>query len=172
MSWCSAYKTTRATIQESGFFTAPPLSHERQGPGKPLIQLLVGVLGEEPVWMSWRWTAFVAFFSWVALGCVSDASAQTTATLSGLVRDSSGAALPGVAVTARNVDTELIRSDVTGAGGRFTLALLPPGEYQIRAELSGFKPYVRRNLQLTIGQTLALEVTLDIGSLSEEVTVS
>ena len=105
-------------------------------------------------------------------GFVPEASAQTTGTLSGIVRDSSGAALPGVAVTARNVDTELVRSDVTGAQGRFIIALLPPGEYEIRAELSGFKPHVRRNLQLTIGQTLTLDVTLDIGSLSEEVTVS
>ena len=122
--------------------------------------------------MYWRLTAFVTLFAFLALGFGREASAQTTGTLSGTVHDSSGAALPGVTVTARNVDTELVRSDVTGSQGRFIIALLPPGEYQIRAELSGFKPHVRRNLQLTIGQTLALDVILDIGSLSEEVTVS
>jgi hypothetical protein len=119
-----------------------------------------------------RLTAFVAFLVFLVPGLVLDASAQTTGTLNGIVRDSSGAALPGVSVTARNVETELVRGDVTGAEGRFIIALLPPGEYQIRAELSGFKPQVRRNLQLTIGQTLTIDVTLDIGSLSEEVTVS
>ena len=119
-----------------------------------------------------RITVFGLFGLLLVPGFVPEASAQTTGTLSGIVRDSSGAPLPGVAVTARNVATELVRSDVTGAQGRFIIALLPPGEYEIRAELSGFKPHVRRNLQLTIGQTLTLDVTLDIGSLSEEVTVS
>ena len=119
-----------------------------------------------------RITVFGLFGLLLVPGFVPEASAQTTGTLSGIVRDSSGAPLPGVAVTARNVATELVRSDVTGAQGRFIIALLPPGEYEIRAELSGFKPHIRRNLQLTIGQTLTLDVTLDIGSLSEEVTVS
>jgi hypothetical protein len=119
-----------------------------------------------------RITVFGLFGLLLVPGFIPEASAQTTGTLSGIVRDSSGAPLPGVAVTARNVATELVRSDVTGAQGRFIIALLPPGEYEMRAELSGFKPHVRRSLQLTIGQTLTLDVTLDIGSLSEEVTVS
>ena len=65
--------------------------------------------------MCWRLTAFVTFLVSLTPGFGLEASAQTTGTLSGIVRDSSGAALPGVAVTARNVDTELVRSDVTGA---------------------------------------------------------
>jgi hypothetical protein len=108
----------------------------------------------------------------LATTLVPAAAAQTTGTIGGTVRDSSGGVLPGVAVTARNVQTELVRSDVTGVEGRFIIAQLPPGEYELRAELSGFKPHIRRNLQLTIGLTIALDVTLDVGSLSEEVTIS
>ena len=108
----------------------------------------------------------------LATTLVPAAAAQTTGTIGGTVRDSSGAVLPGVAVTARNVQTELVRSDMTGGQGRFIIPQLPPGEYEIRAELSGFKPHIRRNLQLTIGLTIALDVTLDVGSLSEEVTIS
>lgn len=99
-------------------------------------------------------------------------AAQTTGTIAGTVQDANGGVLPGVAITVRNVQTELVRSDVTGPQGRFVVAALPPGEYQVRAELSGFRPHVRRDLHLTIGQTLALAIKLDVGALAEEVTVS
>ena len=52
------------------------------------------------------------------------------------------------------------------------IAGLPPGEYELRAELTSFKPHVRRALQLTVGQALVLNVTLEVGGLSEEVTVT
>ena len=100
------------------------------------------------------------------------ATAQTTGNIVGMVQDGNGAVLPGVTITARNVQTELVRSSVTGPEGRFVVAILPPGEYQLRAELAGFRPYVRRDLQVTIGQTLALTIKLDVGELAEEVTVS
>jgi hypothetical protein len=98
--------------------------------------------------------------------------AQTTGSIGGIVADQSQALLPGVTVTARNVDTELVRSSVTGTEGRYFIPALPPGEYQIRAELSGFRPYVHRDLQLTIGQALVVNVTLQVGGLNEEVTVT
>jgi hypothetical protein len=100
------------------------------------------------------------------------AAAQTSASISGTVQDTNGGVLPGVTITVRNLQTELIRTDVTGPEGRFVVAGLPPGEYQLRAELSGFRPYVRRDVHLTIGQTMALGIKLDVGALAEEVTVS
>jgi hypothetical protein len=103
---------------------------------------------------------------------IPSAFSQTTGSITGLVQDTDGAVLPGVTITARNMATELVRTDVTGTAGRYVIAGLPPGEYQIRAELSGFKPYVRRTLNLTIGQTLAINLTLEVGGLAEEITVS
>lgn len=103
---------------------------------------------------------------------VSGALAQTTGTIGGTVQDANGGVLPGVTMTARNVETELTRTNVTGAEGRYVIPALPPGQYQIRAEISGFKPYVRRDLQLTIGQVLVVNVTLAVGGISEEMTVS
>ena len=100
------------------------------------------------------------------------AVAQTTGSIAGMVQDANGGLLPGVTITVRNVQTELVRTDLTGPEGRFVVAALPPGEYQVRAELSGFRPYVRRDLHLTIGQTLPLTIRLDVGALAEEVTVS
>src|SRR5688572_6218381 len=100
------------------------------------------------------------------------ASAQTAATISGTVDDPNRSALPGVTVMVRNVGTSLTRRVATGQEGRYVIAGLPPGEYELRAELTSFKPHVRRGLQLTVGQALVLNVTLEVGGLSEEVTVT
>ena len=100
------------------------------------------------------------------------AQAQTAATISGTVEDPNRAVLPGVAVTARNADTSLVRTATTGAEGRYVIAGLPPGTYEIRAELANFKPHVRRGVVLTIAQALVLPITLEVGGLSEEVTVT
>ena len=103
---------------------------------------------------------------------VPPVAGQTTATIGGTIHDASGGALPGVTVTARNLDTELVRAGLTGVEGRYNIAGLPPGQYDLRAELSGFRPYVRRAVTLTIGQSLVLNVTLQVGGVSEEVTVA
>ena len=100
------------------------------------------------------------------------ASAQTAATITGTILDPNGNVLPGVTVTARNTDTALVRTAVTGEEGRYVIPMLPPGAYEVRAELSSFKPHVRRQVQLSIAQALVLNITLEIGGLTEEVTVT
>jgi hypothetical protein len=100
------------------------------------------------------------------------ASAQTAASISGIVEDPNRGLLPGVTVTARNVDTALTRTVATSQEGRYVIAGLPPGVYDLRAELTSFKPHVRRALQLTVGQALVVNITLEVGGLSEEVTVA
>ncbi|MEX1130323.1 MAG: carboxypeptidase regulatory-like domain-containing protein, partial [Vicinamibacterales bacterium] len=89
--------------------------------------------------------------------------AQTAATVSGSVHDASEAVLPGVTVTAKSGETGLARTAVTGPEGRFVLAQLPPGTYEIRAELAGFKPHVRPAVRLAVAQSLSLNITLQIG---------
>ena len=102
---------------------------------------------------------------------IATAIAQTAATISGTIDDPNRSALPGVTVTARNVNTTLTRTVVTGGEGRYVIPGLPPGTYELRAELPTFKPHVRRDIQLTVAQALVLNITLEIGGLSEEVTV-
>ena len=97
---------------------------------------------------------------------------QTAATISGTVEDPNRSGLPGVTITVRNTDTALVRSVATGPEGRYVIAGLPPGAYELRAELASFRPHVRRSLQLTIAQALVLNITLQVGGLSEEVTVT
>jgi hypothetical protein len=93
------------------------------------------------------------------------ASAQTAATVSGTVHDASNAVLPGVTVTARSGETGLVRTAVTGPEGRFVLPQLPPGTYEIRAELAGFKPHIRPQVVLAVAQSLGLNITLQVGDL-------
>src|SRR5688500_13224972 len=100
------------------------------------------------------------------------ALAQTAATISGTVEDPNRSVLPAVTITVRNTDTALVRSVATGPEGRYVIAGLPPGAYELRAELASFKPHVRRGLQLTIGQALVLNITLQVGGVTEEVTVT
>ena len=100
------------------------------------------------------------------------ASAQTAATISGTVEDPNHSGLPGVTLTVRNTDTALTRTVATSPEGRYVIAGLPPGHYDLRAELASFKPHVRRGLQLTVGQALVVNIAMEVGGLSEEVTVT
>src|SRR5688500_18077791 len=89
---------------------------------------------------------------------VPRAEAQTAATISGTVHDPSGAVLPGVMVTAKNGATGLSRTSVTGPEGRYVIAQLPPGDYELRAELASFKPHVRPDVTLTVAQSITLNI--------------
>jgi hypothetical protein len=97
---------------------------------------------------------------------VPPASAQTTGTLGGSVQDTTGAVLPGVTVSATNEATGLVRSAVTGTEGRFVIPFLPPGSYRLDLELAGFKPHSRRGLDLTIAETVNLNITMQLGELA------
>src|SRR5882672_9327142 len=67
------------------------------------------------------------------------ATAQTTnGVISGIVSDAQGGVLPGVTVTGRNTETGITRTVVTESDGRYRLAALPPGRYEVRTELQGF----------------------------------
>ena len=98
------------------------------------------------------------------------AMAQTTATLSGRIVDESNAAMPGVTVTIHQTATGLQRSFTTDAGGRYTFASLPPGTFELRADLAGFKTVVRR-ITLTIGQQGVADITMAVGPISETITI-
>jgi hypothetical protein len=100
------------------------------------------------------------------------ALAQTAANLTGTVTDSSGAALPGVQLTLRNAGTGLTRSATSAADGRFVFADVPAGTYDLRAELSGFRTVAETGLVLTVAQSLAVAVTMQVGGLEQTVTVA
>ena len=96
----------------------------------------------------------------------------TTATLYGIVRDSTGAALPGANVTATNQGTNLSREIVTDERGEFALPALPTGPYTLRIALPGFKTYSNEGLALGAGQTVRQTFVLEVGQVSENITVA
>ncbi len=102
------------------------------------------------------------------------ASAQSSATgsLSGTVSDPSGAVLPGVTVVATNPETGVSQSAVTGTSGEWTVAALPVGRYSVAFELSGFKKLMRGDVQVEAVVTRQINVTLEVGALTDQVTVT
>lgn len=94
-----------------------------------------------------------------------------TGNISGYVRDSSGAIVPNATVTARMVAQDAVRTTKTDAEGFYSLLALPPGQYQMTFELTGFQTQNQTGLQLTVGQNLRVDATLQVGSVQNQVTV-
>ena len=103
----------------------------------------------------------------------SPLSAQVVgATVSGTVVDSSGAKVPGADVTITNVGTQIAAHTATKSDGIFVVPNLTPGNYDISASARGFSTLVRKGVTLTVGQELILNLTLQVGSVNEQVTVT
>lgn len=117
------------------------------------------------------WTLLAGFLLLIATSNFSLAQSPQ-ATISGIVTDTTGAVVPGVQVTALNPATAQRTTAVTNAQGFYVLTQLPIGEYTVEAEKTGFKKFLRRELTLTTGATVALDIQLEVGAASESVTVS
>jgi hypothetical protein len=103
----------------------------------------------------------------------SHLTAQTVlGTITGRVLDPSDAAVTGAAVRATNTGTRLEYRTVTTASGNFVLQQLPVGGYEISVEAAGFRKFVRRNIELNVAQTLALDVKLEVGQVEQAIEVT
>lgn len=114
---------------------------------------------------------FCAFLVTLALA-VPAAAQEITGTITGVVTDQSGAAIPGVTVVVRNVGTNAEQTVVTDGSGTYVATLLPAGRYEVSAELAGFKRFVRSNLEVTVNDRLGVNIRLDPGEVSETITVA
>ena len=92
--------------------------------------------------------------------------------ISGTVTDPSGSSLPGTQLTAIQSGRNLSFQATAGPDGRYVFARLPIGEYQIKAEATGFKLYIKSDLSLTTNADALLNVIMEIGAVTEQVTVS
>src|SRR3989442_727827 len=99
------------------------------------------------------------------------AQAVAGSQISGIVRDTSGGAIPGAEVTVAKTDTGLIRTVFTGSDGSYVLTNLPVGPYQLKVVLQGFNTYVRDGIVLQVSTNPEINVTLSVGAISEQVTV-
>ncbi len=93
------------------------------------------------------------------------------ATLSGTVTDPSGSVIPGVRVEAISLTTSLLRTTSTGVFGSYQIPGLPIGAYKVTVSKEGFKPLVFENVSLSAGDARTLDARLQVGAISEQVTV-
>lgn len=100
------------------------------------------------------------------------ASAQAVnGRIAGIVRDQSGAIVPGATVVATNNDTGRATEGTTDEQGRYTLVNLPPGLYRVEARLEGFRPSIVERLTLQVLETATVDFSLSVGALTEQATV-
>ena len=98
--------------------------------------------------------------------------AQGSAVISGIVRDATGAVLPGVTVTIKHTESGLTRTVDSTENGSYRMPSLPVGPYEVTGEKMGFKQGVRRGINLAVAQEAVVDLTLDVGTLAEQVTVT
>jgi hypothetical protein len=116
--------------------------------------------------------AFILLAVAVLLGCLTTTAQTTTATLSGVVQDPSGAIVPGVRINARNTQTGAERNTNSDTEGRYSFTGLEPGQYELRAELSGFKTAMQSSVILTVGGATVVNLTMQVGDIKEVVEVT
>ena len=95
---------------------------------------------------------------------------ETRGTISGTVRDGDGV-IPGASVTIRNTETNVGQTLVTNDSGYFEAPLLNPGNYEVTVQMQGFKIATRSDIALGVGQRLTVPLTLEVGAITEEITV-
>lgn len=116
----------------------------------------------------------VAFFL-MTLSLISNVAkvvGQGSAYLTGFVQDPSGAGVPGATVVIKNMKTGTEYSAKTTDTGVYRSAALPSGSYDVTVQANGFKSYVGRGVEIQLGQARGLDITLEVGEISQEIEVT
>jgi hypothetical protein len=109
----------------------------------------------------------------ILLGGAGVSSGQTTfATITGTVSDVTGAVVPSVTITARNVATGIETDTLTNEAGIYTIAQLRDGEYTVSARIAGFKEFIAQNIVLASRDYRRLDITLQVGAVETRVEVT
>src|SRR5881296_3558392 len=111
-------------------------------------------------------------FALIVLGTCLSVAQTSTATILGTVKDSTGALVPGVSITVKHTESGLTRNVVSGERGGYNVPLLPVGPYELTTTMPGFKQVVRSGVNLVVGQEAVVDLTLEVGANTEQVTVT
>src|SRR5436190_4608438 len=114
----------------------------------------------------------LALLSTVFLGICGLYAQSDRGTLTGTISDPTNAVIPGASIMAVNNETGTKYETISTETGNYTLPQVPPGAYQLTVELPGFKKYVRQGITVLVAQTLRIDVPLEVGAATDEVTVS
>lgn len=109
---------------------------------------------------------------WLSLAAPLFGAQQPTGSIEGLVSDPQGALVLNAGVVVRNTATGLTRTVNTGEDGRYRIAQLPPGVYEVKVTAQNFKSTVISDIKVDVGQNLPLDIKLEIGGAAETVTVT
>ena len=94
---------------------------------------------------------------------------QDRGTIVGRVTDPSSAVIAGATVTVTNQDTGIKTTSTTNEAGNYTVRSLPFGQYEITCEAKGFRKYLHKDNAVNVGQTMTLDITLEIGAMDQMV---
>ncbi|MGB7622937.1 MAG: carboxypeptidase-like regulatory domain-containing protein, partial [Terriglobia bacterium] len=119
-----------------------------------------------------RNTTLVVALLWLVSVAVPGLAQVDTGSLVGTVKDASGAVLPNVSVTATNVDTGVPTAAKTDLSGSYVITPLHIGRYSVSVEGAGFRREIRKDIVLDVQQTIRLDFTLQVGSISETMEIS
>jgi hypothetical protein len=122
--------------------------------------------------LRWLWTLLTIVTSVVLVQLALGQAAINYAQLNGTVLDPDGRTLAKATISLRELDTNKTYSAVANATGYYVMPGLPPGRYELKVEASGFAPYVRTGVALTVGQTATIDVNLGLGARKEVVEVT
>ena len=100
------------------------------------------------------------------------AAAQATGSINGVVSDPSESVLPGVTIEVTNIATNQTRRAVTGSDGFYTVPLLQPGSYTVKATLAGFRTTSREGVQVTVESSARVDLRLAVASVEETITIT
>ncbi len=103
---------------------------------------------------------------------LSLAAQDFRSTLTGTITDPAGAAIAGAKVKAVNTQTNAATEVASNESGRYSISFLIPGKYVVTVEATGFKQYVRQDVELQISSSVGLDIRLELGNLSDKVTVT
>ncbi len=117
--------------------------------------------------------SFLTLFAVMLLlvGSIPLAAQEQTGSIEGTVKDSSGAVLPGVTVEATGTGAGTVTS-VTDSNGQYRFPRLPSGRYQVKASLMGYNTASATNIDLTLGKTATVNLTMNLATVSETITVT
>src|SRR5215813_1374092 len=120
--------------------------------------------------MNFRTVCFAVFVFFVCVDCFSQ-SQTSSGDIKGTVTDSTGAVLPGAMIAVTNIDTGIERSAVSDDRGNFRFFLLPPADYELKVQSTGFSIYTRRPVEVTVGQIVVIEAVLQPAAVQQEILV-
>src|SRR5437016_2363768 len=98
--------------------------------------------------------------------------AQSNGTVKGIVRDRSGAVLPGASVTLTNRATQQSLQSLSTEAGTYSFVFLAPGTYTLTVDIPGFRRLIRENIVVNVAETIVVDAALEVGDVAQEITVT